>query len=222
MGWFQLDPESVAQRARGSHIPSLSESIWRGALGFTLVSIAGFAPWALAGRWFYRNVGEAGLYIVCAIVFVGLNGLLLHKLIIGPASLQRFYKVFTVAFVAYAAAWIIGWMRFKGHTGSIVGLLAGTIVMGVIMAEAFEARSKMVVIIAALFVLNAAGYFIGGWVEAWVVGSDGLLGLARSTRVTIAKLLWGVFYGIGFGAGLGVAFWVCQGRARELIARSSG
>jgi hypothetical protein len=30
-------------------------------------------------------------------------------------------------------------------------------------------------------------------------------------------LLWGVFYGLGLGAGLGYAFHACQQRARELL-----
>jgi len=134
MGWFQLDPQSLAHRARNTRILSLSQSIWLGVIGFTVVSVAGFAPWALAGRWFYRNIGEAGLYAVCAVVFIGLNGLLLHKLIIGSGSLSRFYKLFTLAFVAYAAAWIVGWMSLKGHPGSIVGLLAGTAAMGMLVS----------------------------------------------------------------------------------------
>jgi hypothetical protein len=182
------------------------------------VSVAGFAPWAVGGRWFYRNIGETGLYVVCAVVFIGLSGLLLHKLIIGSGSLQRFYKLFTMAFVAYAAAWIVGWMSLRGHTGSIVGLLAGTVAMGFIMAEAFEVRNRLLTIILALFILNAAGYFIGGWVEAHVARSEGLFDLAKRERVTLAKLLWGVFYGIGFGAGLGIAFYFCQSKARSLIA----
>src|SRR3954451_21357803 len=86
MSWFQLDPESIAERVRASggvaNAPSLGASLIRGIVGFTLVSVAGFAPWALAGRWFHRAIGEAGLYILCAVVFIGLGGLLLHRLII--------------------------------------------------------------------------------------------------------------------------------------------
>jgi hypothetical protein len=220
MSWFQLDPESIANRTHDD-VPSLSESVWRGIIGFTLVSVAGFAPWAIAGRWFYRNTGEAGLYAVCAVVFVGLSGLLMHRLIIGSGSMLRFYQIFTVAFAAYAVGWIVGWMSLKGHLGSVVGLLAGTLVMGWILAEAFAARDKLVVIVAALFLLNAAGYFVGGWVEARVASADGFLGLTKSSRVTLAKFLWGVLYGLGFGGGLGLAFHLCQNAARALIRSRS-
>src|SRR5207247_7897663 len=103
---FGLDPQSIAGCAKASgqspRVPTLGESVLRGTIGFTLVSLGGFAPWVLAGRWFYRNIGEVGLYATCALVFIGLSGLLLHRLIIGPGSRVRFYKIFSLAFVAYA------------------------------------------------------------------------------------------------------------------------
>ena len=95
---FGLDPQNIVARTKTSsqpvHLPTPGESVVRGMIGFTLVSLGGFAPWVLAGRWFYRNVGELGLYVVCAIVFIGLSGILLHRLIIGPGSLRRFYQIF--------------------------------------------------------------------------------------------------------------------------------
>src|SRR5690606_24323338 len=134
MSWFQLDSESVVSRVQASgqtaRVPTLGASLLRGTLGFIVVSIAGFAPWAVAGGWFYRHVGEAGMYIACALVFIGTAGLLLHRLIIGPGSLSRFYLLFTPAFGVYSVAWIVGWMVIRGHLGGVVGLLAGTVLMG--------------------------------------------------------------------------------------------
>ena len=161
------------------------------------------------------------MYAVCAIVFIGLSGLLLHKLIIGPGSLPRFYKLFGVSFAAYSVAWILGWMLLGGHTGSIVGLLAGTSIMGWMLVRAFEARGALLPVIAALFLLNTLGYYVGGWVEAPLMRMENLSLLgwtpARSVQVRSAMLLWGVFYGAGFGAGLGLAFFLCQRRARALL-----
>src|SRR5690606_8366248 len=113
MSWFQLDPQSLAARAvNGSSLRTqpltLRSSILRGALGFCLVSIAGFVPWAFFGRALRGAIGEAGMYVVCALVFISLAGLLLHRLIIGAGSLGRFYRLFSVAFAAYSLAWIIG------------------------------------------------------------------------------------------------------------------
>lgn len=222
---FGLEPQNIADRVKTSgqplRVPTLGESVLRGMMGFTLVSLGGFAPWVLAGRWFYRNTGEAGLYAACAFVFIGLSGLLLHRLIIGPGSLARFYKIFSLAFVAYAVAWTIGWMTLRGVTGSIVGALAGMAAMGGILAHGFKARETALKIIAALFVANAAGYFIGEWAHNAVLAlkEENALGivLERSTRATLSKAAWGLFYGLGFGAGIGFAFHACQTKARKLI-----
>lgn len=106
---FGLDPKSITARANAAgapvHVPTLAQSALRGMLGFTLVSLGGFAPWILAARWFYENTGEVGLYAACALAFIGLSGLMMHRLIIGPGSLARFYKIFAVAFLAYAITW---------------------------------------------------------------------------------------------------------------------
>lgn len=210
MGWFQLDPQSLADRARaaGATAPSLQASLVRGTVGFTVVSVAGFVPWAVFGRWLGRHVGEAGMYAVCALVFIGLSGPLLHRLILGPGSLGRFNQLFALSFTAYSVAWIAGWMAFRGHLGSVAGLFSGTAVMGWMLCTAFEARRELVRVVGALFVLNSAGYFLGGVVEGWLIRQHALT----------AMLSWGVGYGLGLGAGLGLAFHFCQGRARALLA----
>jgi hypothetical protein len=119
MAWFQLDPQSLADRARGAGVtpPTLQASVLRGTVGFTVVSVAGFVPWAVFGRWLGRHVGEAGMYAVCALVFIGLSGPLLHRLILGPGSLRRFNQLFGLSFTAYSVAWIAGWMALRGHLG---------------------------------------------------------------------------------------------------------
>ncbi|HEX9699826.1 MAG TPA: hypothetical protein VGD06_10235 [Acidobacteriota bacterium] len=228
MGWLQLDPAGIAARARTAdsvRVPTLAASMGRGAVGFAIVSVAGFAPWAFLGRWLGQTVGELGLYAACALVFVGLSGLLLHPLVIGPGSLPRFYKLFTPAFLAYSIGWIAGWMGLGGHLGGLLGLLAGTAIMGWILVTAFEASGALVKVVAALFVLNAIGYFAGGWIAYGVMGSESLplIGnvVSRGTQMRIGMLLWGVFYGLGLGAGLGYAFHACQERARQLLLATS-
>lgn len=209
MSWFQLDAESIAARARTvtAPVPTLGASICRGIIGFTLLSVAGFIPWAVFGRTLYRQIGEAGMYAVCALVFIGLSAPLLHRLVIGPGSLRRFYLLFTPAFIVYSIGWIGAWMTLRGHLGGAVGLFFGTALMGTMIAAAFDAWPSALKIIAALFLLNAAGYFIGGIIEG---------ALIQSVPLT-AKLLWGVCYGVGFGAGLGVSFHLAQTRAISLL-----
>ena len=222
MSWFQLDPQSLSSRARGARVPTLGASLMRGMFGFTAVSVAGFLPWGMFGKWFHGHGGELGMYVTCAIVFIGLSGLLLHSLIMGAGSLARFYKLFSVSFAASSVAWIAGWMSLHGHPGSVAGLLAGTTVMGVMLTTAFDARREALKVIAALFVLNSAGYFIGGWIEQALVGipecSMGGVTLAKPAQLVLAKIQWGVCYGLGLGAGLGTAFHLCQARARALLA----
>ena len=196
----------------GGKPPTLAASVVRGMAGFTLVSVAGFIPWAVFGKVFHRAGGEVGLYVVCALVFIGLAAPLLHRLILGSGSLLRFYQVFTPAFAAYSVAWIAGWMLLRGHLGSMVGLLAGTAVMGAMLVAAFDAWNQAVKVIVTLFTLNAAGYFVGGVVEE---------ALLQYHKVA-AMLMWGVLYGLGFGAGLGVAFHLCQSQARALLQTGDG
>lgn len=222
MSLFQLDPESIAARARGASVPSLGTSICRGVVGFTVVSVAGFLPWGVFGKWFRFQGGELTMYIVCAVVFIVLSGLMLHRLILGTGSLSRFYKLFTLAFTLYSIAWIAGWMLLRGHPGSVAGLLAGTAIMGLIFCIAFDAMKQVIKVIASLFVLNSLGYFIGGEIELALIRVPSLtiggVVLERSTQFMIAMMQWGVCYGVGLGAGLGVAFHLCQTSARARIA----
>lgn len=210
MALFQLDPQSIAARVHAAGhptpLPTLAASVWRGILGFTLVSVAGFSPWAIFDRWF-PGLREGHLYLACTAVFIGLSGICLHRLILGPGSLSRFYKLFSLAFVGYAIAWVGFWMALRGDAGSIAGLLAGTAVMGAILSLAFDAPQALPKVIAALFILNTLGYYAGGWVEGKLAVDHLLAGM----------LLWGVCYGIGLGAGLGVAFHLCQERARTTL-----
>lgn len=203
---------------RSPHVPSLAEPVVRGMLGFTIVSVAGFAPWAIGGRALHHAVGEIGLYAACAFVFIVLSGLFLHRLIIGPGSLVRFYLLFTAAFLAYAACWTLAWMSLRGHLGSVIGLLFGTAVMSWMLVCAIDTRRDFLKAAVVLFALNAVGYFTGGWVEAEIgrLRTIHLFGLTfdRRSTLTLAMLAWGVCYGIGFGAALGLAFYFCQAKAR--------
>jgi hypothetical protein len=218
MSWFQLDPQSLAARARGSAPPTLGASLWRGIIGFTIVSIAAFAPWGVFGKPVRAQVGELGMYLACAVVFLLLSGLLLHKLIVGSGSLPRFYRLFTLSFTAYSFAWIAGYMLLRGHLGSIVGLLLGALVMGGMFVAAFDAQRQFVKVVAALFVLNCIGYFPGGWIELYMFALPDGHFATKATQDMFARMQWAVTYGVGLGAGLGVAFYLCQSQARALLA----
>jgi hypothetical protein len=199
MPLFQLDPESIVARARAPgqpvEVPSLGASVWRGVWGFMVVGVIGFAPWAIFEKWF-RGMREAQLYIACTAAFIAASGPFLHRLIIGPGSLSRFYKVFAVAFLLYAGAWISCWVTLRGDEGEFFGLLAGSVAMGVVIAFAFAAMQKMAAVIAVLFLGNLLGYYAGARIHGEI---------GQSHRY-MSMILWGVCYGAGFGAGLARRF----------------
>src|SRR5512138_2739961 len=122
----------------GQQSPTLAGSVSRGAIGFTIVSLAGFSVWAFGGKWFYAKVGEAGLYGACTVVFVGLSGLLLHPLVAPPRRIARFYKIFIPAFFAYAAVWSACWFKWHFGFGEWLASLLGCAAFAIVLAIAFR------------------------------------------------------------------------------------
>jgi hypothetical protein len=210
MNLFQLDPASIAARTRAagqaSRLPTLTTSVLRGLIGFSILSILGFLPWPIMDFWF-PFLREGHLYVACTAIFIGLSGPCLHRLILGPGSLWRFYKLFAIAFIAYAVVWVGFWVAWRGDAGSLAGLFGGAAVMCGILAFAFDAPGAFPLSLVALFVLSTAGYYLALWVEGKIL---------LDHRVA-SMFLWALFYGLGFGAGLGAAFHFCQARARELL-----
>ena len=186
-----------------------------GTIGFTVVSVAGFSAWAVAGKWFYAHGGEAGLYAVCAVVFLGLSGLLLHPLVNGPRPVLRFYKIFVPAFLAYAVVWCGFWFALHFGVGEWLGSFLGCAVFALVLARAFGNYRALPLVIIVLFLTHAAGYFAGDYAMHHFPKPGGawLGDLSKQNLGILAKLMWGVCYGAGFGAGLGHAFFAMQKRA---------
>lgn len=187
---------------------SATRAVLRGSLGFAVVSLAGFAVWAFAGSWFYANVGEAGLYAVSTVVFVGMSGLLLHPLVRGPGSLLRFYKAFVPAFIAYAVVWCVAWFALRFGPGEWLGSFAGSVVFAVLIGRALGSFRSLLAVCAVFFVTHSAGYFLGGQFYNWSKGPSAaelLNGLSQAQIAMLGRLGWGLLYGLGFGAGLGYA-----------------
>ena len=181
-----------------------------GTVGFTAVSIAGFAVWAFGGRWFRS---EVSLYAASAAVFIAASGLFLHRLIDGAARIVRFYKAFIPAFLAYALVWCLCWFEGRDGAGEWLGSLFGCAAFVVVLAAVFRNWRNVVLAVLLVFALHSAGYFAGGWAYKRAGATARReLGWSRQTAGVVARLSWGLFYGLGFGAGIGFAFHTAQTR----------
>ncbi|HEX3133766.1 MAG TPA: hypothetical protein VHX44_09325, partial [Planctomycetota bacterium] len=173
--------------------------LWRllvaGTWRFILVSIAGFAPWVLGGGWFHRTVGEVGLYATCLVRFLLVALILLPGLLTGEARLRRTAAWFLPAFIAYAVLWCACWFLFHGRIGEIVGALTGGSAFALLTAWALGRPRSLLLSVLVFLAAHLAGYFIGGWAMHE--------GLAAGLQNTLGMLTWGLWYGIGFGAGIG-------------------
>src|ERR1044071_6570403 len=171
----------------------------RGSIGFGIVSLAAFSVWAFAGRWFQNHLGEAGLYATCALVFVALSGVTLHRLAgNGPGSALRFYGIFIPAFLAYAIASCLTWFMLRFGRGEWLASLFGSVAFVAIMSWRLRNAHRFLQTSLIVFALHSAGYFLGGQMMHWLLSSNG------STIAVLAKLTWGLLYGLGFGAGIGL------------------
>lgn len=162
------------------------------------------------------------MYAVCAALFVVLSGPLLHRLILGSGSLWRFYALFAAAFLAYAVIWCSLWFGVRFRFNDYAGLIAGSAAFGGVVAWSFGATRMALKAILAIVVLHTPGYWLGDLAYARLGGMKSLVLAAWSfdhqTCVLLGRLAWGLFYGLGFGAGIGLAFHLCQQAARDRLA----
>ena len=187
---------------RPDAIPSLTRSVLTGGLGFCLVSLCVFATVAFAERWMYTHLGLLGAYLAWTALFILLGGAALGSLAVGRWRLPRFYLLFGAAFFAYAVGWVGAYFFLRGAAGEWVGSLAGSLLMGLVLAVGFGAARSTLKLSAALFVANSVGYFIGSALYERLGGVAGML-------------LWGGVYGLCLGAGLGAVIHFAQARRAD-------
>ncbi len=187
----------------------MAVSILRGAAGFSGVSVTAFAVWAFGAGQFRGLGGEAGMYVAIAVVFVALTGLWLHPLVLGKHRMRRFYGAFVPAFLAYASVWSGFWFWLKFGAGEWLGGFVGSLTFVALIAWRLGRAPGFVRASAVFFGLHTGGYWAGGYSMAWLVGLSRLHPtpfLTAPSLLILAKLSWGLFYGLGFGAGLGYVF----------------
>ncbi len=209
----------VAESAVPPRVPTIRQSLFIGGLGFGLVGLAAFAVWAVGGKVITQAVGEPGLYALCALVFIGLAGVVFGQLVIGPGGTLRIYGLFTLAFTAYSVVWCAAWFGLRGTLAAeVAGAVLGAAAMAGVLAWGFGAGREFLRVAAVLILLNALGYFLGEVWWRWLPGEGGaqLLGemFNRPQRRMLAMLGWGVLFGGFFGAGVGYAIFYCQREVR--------
>lgn len=156
-----------------------------------------FATVAFGERWMYRTLGIVGAYLAWTGLFILLGGAVLGSLVSGRWRLPRFYLLFALAFFAYAAGWMVAYFTLGGTAGEVAGSLAGSILMALVFAVGFGSLGSTLKLSAVLFVSNFLGYFIGA-------------ALFNNLKSTTGMLLFGVVYGLFFGAGIGATLQLAQ------------
>jgi hypothetical protein len=187
----------MTQDPQTSAAYSFSRSIATGAIGFALVSLCVFATVAFGERWMYRNLGVLGSYVAWMVLFVVLSGALFGSLVVGRWRLPQFYLLWTSAFFAYAIVWMIAYFALGRTVGELVGAVVGSIFMAIVLASGFRRPAAITKLSAILFVANALGYFLGDAIFTSLLNQTGML-------------LFGLVYGLFFGAGIGAALHLVQ------------
>ncbi len=184
---------------------SILRSTLHGSLGYAAVSIAAYSIWAFAPR---LGGSEIGMYALIALVFLGGAGIALHGLLEGEHRVARFYRMFLPAFLGYAVLWSLAWFVVKGRPGEWLGAAAGTLFFAAVAWRSLGRAKGFWIGALALFTLHTLGYFIGG---KWMYGllASGIEGWTKPQVAIAAKLGWGLFHGLGFGAGIGfmIGWW---------------
>jgi len=185
------------QSVSSKPIPSLNRAVATGAIGFGLVSLCVFATVAFAERWLFQHFGLLGTYLIWIVLFILLSGALFGSLVVVRWQLPKFYLLFGLAFFAYAAAWMIAYFKLGRTAGEAAGSLVGSILMAIIFAAGFRALKSVLKVCVVLFVANFFGYFVGA-------------ALFDSISEPAGMLLFGVVYGLFFGAGIGAVLYLVQ------------
>jgi hypothetical protein len=189
-------------------IPSLARCYLTGGLGFCIVSLCVFATVAFAERWMYAHLGLLGAYLAWTALFILLGGAVVGSLVVGRWRLPRFYLLFGAAFFAYAVGWVGAYSFLRGATGEWAGSLAGSLLMGFVLAVGFGVVRSTFKFTGTLVGCNSVGYFSGAALNDWLGGSAGML-------------LWGGVYGLCLGVGLGAVVYMAQASTAAAAANKS-
>lgn len=157
--------------------------------GFVVVTLVAYSFWAFRIPWIQS---ELALYLTCTVVFFTLGSLSLFPLVRERVSFRKFFPVFCAAIVAYALLWCLLWMSLHNKTGELAGSFLGLAAMTFIFRYTLGRPRNWWLAILLLYLTHSAGYHLGEFVyKNW-----------SHSHTALARLGWGLFHGLGFGAGL--------------------
>ena len=191
-----------------SSATSLCQSLFVGSIGFCLVSTAVFATVAFGERWLYGHLGVALTYAFWTLLFVLGGGAVVARLNRGCQSLPRSYAMFALAFFLFAVGWTAAYFATKLAVRELLGVIVGTLLMGLTFLVASAAMKHFVRVVLVLLLTNAVGYFAGRVIWQTLGGKAGMI-------------LWGVLFGLGLGLGLGYTLYVCRASATAPPAKAA-
>jgi hypothetical protein len=186
-------------------------AILNGAWRFAVVSLLAFGFWAIGPQILPKQFGEIGVFVGCLIFFCVFAEIFMVRLVHEPNARKNFNRSFVPAFVVYAIVWSACWFALKFGRGEWLGSALGCAAFALVLGKQLGAREGFCKVILFLIVTHSAGYFLGGKVFLMARHPPAFLAsLSKDQIWTLAKLMWGLFYGLGFGAGMGYAFDVFQ------------
>jgi hypothetical protein len=190
-------------------------AILNGAWRFALVSVLAFGFWAIQPKILPKNYGEPATFVGCLIAFAVFAEIFLVPLVHPPNARRKFNGSFIPAFVVYAAVWSACWFAQKIPAREWVGSALGCAAFAAILHWRLGAREGLWKAMLVLIVTHTAGYYFGGKVFYMARHPpEFIASWPRENIWTLAKLMWGLCYGLGFGAGIGYAFDRFQRAAR--------
>jgi hypothetical protein len=136
---------------------------------------------------------------------IGGGGGVFSRVLIDTTGWRRFYGLFALAFFLYAGVWTGSYFSLRDKSGEWLASLLGPAILGMTFANAFDSPSAIRKSVLTLVALHSLGYFAGGF-------------LYRGFAAPAGMLLWGFAYGLGFGAGIGYALYVCQEQVRQRLS----